>query len=220
MAKSPREVARDNAATHDDDSILSDPTIDNTYHGGTSDADGEVEHIQAPRRQAPTSQGVEYVAIGTEDFISMSSCVPSPDWINKNVVANGQGFKMPLARLVGSCRQSSKKQNEVKGQMLESIALEGSFMLTSFVTGEVTRAPVAYLPKMWSRQVEALLVDIKDDPGAKVRMDLTLGIQATGKTIPYRWTVTQHVALNELENDELHRMMLQRPTSIAPLRIT
>ena len=200
--------------------ILNDPTVDLGYDTQGTDADAETAEKVLPKRQAATAQSVEYVAIGTEDFISMANCVPSPDWINQNVVAKGQGFKLPLARLVGSARLSRRKTNEVKGQQLESVALEGSFMLTSFVTGEVTRAPVAYLPKMWARQVEALLEDIKDDPNTKVRMDLTLGIQATGKTIPYRWTVTQHVALNELENDELHRMMLQRPTASAPLRLT
>lgn len=128
-----------------------------------------------------------------EDFIATSQMIPSVDWIMKNVVAKGPGTRVALARLIGVATDATVQQNNVKGQMIDSIKLIGEFELTVFETGEVVIAGAAYLPKKWGTQVKMALDAAGDDKGKRAEMLLTLGVQATGKSIPYSWTVNTHI---------------------------
>lgn len=143
------------------------------------------------------------IAIGVQDFISMGMFVPSIDWIHKHVCSQGAGFQRELARLVGIAWGTSRNKTMHGGQELESIRLDGKFQAEGFVTGELMAAPTAYLPPKWAKQVESILLDAKaaGSTDTKVEMDLTIGVRATGKAIPYTWTVTLHVGQDKLDAD-------------------
>jgi hypothetical protein len=149
-------------------------------------------------------------ATRVEDFISTSHMVPSTDWILANVCSKGKGYRVQLARLYGSARRTEDKENMVKGQKIQSIMLEGAFEMVIFETGEVIKAPVAYLPPKWGRQVKSYLQACGNDPGARCKMVLTLGCVATGGGVPYSWTVTTHIEESDPELAELKASVQMR----------
>ena len=164
----------------------------------------------------------ETVLIDTriEDFISMGQLVESPDWILKNVCALGKGTQKPLAQLYGWCNHTSRQLNSVPGnpQPVESIKLSGEFEATSLIDGTVTQAPHAFLPKKWAQLVETAVaaLDLEHDPSARVKMILTVGVRATGKGIPYAWTVSTRLPRHTPDLVELRQLAMGLP---APRRL-
>lgn len=147
------------------------------------------------------------------DFISTSVMVPSVDWIMREVVSKGKGTEVELARLVGIATDTAVKTNSVQGQDIPSIQLIGDFEVEVFSTGRTIRAPAAYLPPKWGKQVKALLDGLADDPGKQASMILTLGVRATGKGIPYTWTVRTHIRQPNSKLDALKAAILPRLVS-------
>lgn len=155
---------------------------------------------------------VQLVNTKVEDFISMGQLVESVQWINQHVVSKGAGFEMPIAKLYGWANVTSRQLNSVPGKPegVESIKLSGEFEATSLITGEVVQAPHAYLPKKWAQLVEVAVkeLDLANDPSAKVKMLLTVGVRATGKTIPYSWTVRTALPRSSPDLTDLRQLAL------------
>lgn len=114
--------------------------------------------------------------------------VPSPDWINTNIVAHGKGTKAILGRVFGVCTGYSMKNNVLPdGTPSSSIVLQGMFQAESYMTGELSEATTVYLPAAYAEKVKTAF---DADPNIKVvELDCDIGLEATGKTIPYEWVV-------------------------------
>lgn len=115
------------------------------------------------------------------------------DWINKNVVAKGKGTQAIVGRVFGICTGVEDKHNILPdGSTSRSAVLFGQFEYESAVTGEVGQASSAYLPLAYA---DALKAAFASDPDAKmIEVDVDIGVEATGKTIPYEWLVINHGA--------------------------
>lgn len=120
---------------------------------------------------------------------AMKSFLPDQDWIMKNVVAKGRGTHELVGRIFGTATRAIRKTNDWQGKQLESIALEGTFEAEFKLTGEVRAVSVTFLPRAFALQVEVALAS-----GAEAaHLDVDIGLEATGKTIPYEWTVTSYL---------------------------
>lgn len=175
----------------------------------------EADHVAADLYANPTLDGAEVstadhiVEVRIEDFIAAGMLTPHLDWIKQTIWPAPKGYHVDVARLFGYATKVSRQETSYG----ESIKLEGMFESQSLITGEVMSAPVAYLPKKWARQVEAILISCGGDPSARVEMDLTIGAEATGGTgVPHRWTVVTHVQGNL--NREMDRLRNRRRIAI------
>ena len=139
--------------------------------------------------EASNSQGVRARrAIMMKEFIP----APGPDWINKNVVAHGKGTKVMLGRVFGFITGVGEKKGTLpNGEASVSIVCNGSFETENYVDGEVSQASSVYYPSSFSEQIKAMFAA---DPDLKVvEVDTDIGVEATGKSIPYTWVVVNHI---------------------------
>lgn len=147
--------------------------------------------------------------------LMMKQFVPSPDWIMQNVVAKGKGTKVTVGRVIGIAHSVRRHVNDINGRQVESIALGGIFEGETS-EGEVLAASTVYFPMAYAEMVAAAL----DQDGVKVvQVDADIGLEATGKTIPYEWTVTSYVegeAMAVLSALRKRRGLGKRPTSLLP----
>ena len=119
--------------------------------------------------------------------LAMKQFVPGQDWINTNLVAKGKGAQITVGRIWGIATGWESKVNEYQGQQLHSIAIKGVFQSESYVTGEVTESTVVYFPMAYAEKIANMM---ESDPTIKLaEVDCDIGLEATGKTIPYEWVV-------------------------------
>lgn len=120
--------------------------------------------------------------------IMLKQFVPTPDWINQNIVAGGKGTRATLARISGLATGYEDKANILPdGSTSASIFIKGMFNGESYLTGELSDASGVYFPMAYAERIKAAM----DGMGVKtVEVDCDIGLEATGKTIPYEWVVT------------------------------
>jgi hypothetical protein len=113
------------------------------------------------------------------------------DWIMRNIVAHGRGTHLCVGRVAGHAYRADHKENEWQGKKLEAIVLNGLFRMQSTVDPKlIYENAELYLPLNYAKKVEAELKLSKLDGADRVvTIDADIGIEATGRTIPYRWSV-------------------------------
>lgn len=142
--------------------------------------------------------------------------VPDPDWINKNIVVNGKGTRATLGRVFGVAMDYKVKVNQLpNGQTAESTCLQGKFQIESFMTGELSDAVEIYLPDAYSMQVRAMMA--ADETIKVVEVDVDVGVEATGKTIPYEWVITAYRNGDEMAVLKRLRESRRRPEGVGVL---
>lgn len=107
-----------------------------------------------------------------------------------NIVPKGVGHKEMLGRITGIAYKSEVKVNDVQGKQIESYPLFGSFVAEIFATGELQQGSVLYLPDAFALQVRSAL---QLDGVTMAEIDVEIGVENTGKTIPYEWAVHSFV---------------------------
>lgn len=123
--------------------------------------------------------------------------LPDPGYIMREVVAPSsvpgavKVHKM-IGRLSGIVTRYEHRSNKatVNGveKTIQSIGLVG-VMQSENLDGEVSTVSIAFLPMAFAEQVSAAI-----DMGATaVQLDIDIGVIATGKPIPYEWTVTSYL---------------------------
>lgn len=139
--------------------------------------------------------------------IVMKQFIPDADWINVNIVAKGKGTQVLVGRVFGVCTGYEDKENTLpNGEKSKQIVLRGSFEAESYVSGEVTDGTGIYLPMAYAEKVKALYAMMPDLK--TVEIDCDIGLEATGKTIPYEWVV---IAYREGEaSDVMKRLKSSR----------
>lgn len=139
--------------------------------------------------QAATSGSVQTDGVRARRAFMLKQLLPDRDWINKNVVAHGQGTKATIGRVWGIASGSVDKMNQLPdGTMSASIAINGAFQTESYVTGEISEASTAYLPMAYAEKLKTLF--LSDKSIQVIEVDCDVGLEATGKTIPYEWVIT------------------------------
>ena len=110
------------------------------------------------------------------------------DWIMRNIVAHGRGTHLCVGRVAGHAYRADHKENEWQGKKLEAIVLNGLFRMQSTVDPKlIYENAELYLPLNYAKKVEAELKLNKSDGADRVvTIDADIGIEATGRTIPYR----------------------------------
>jgi len=142
--------------------------------------------------------------------------IPNPDWINVNIVAKGKGTQVTVGRVYGTCLGYEDKVNTLPdGSPSQSVALKGIFQAESYLTGELSEFTVAYLPAAYSEKVKAVFVS--DQSIKLVELDCDIGLEATGKTIPYEWVVTAYIEGQEMARLKALRNRRARPATAPAL---
>jgi hypothetical protein len=135
--------------------------------------------------------------------------MPNKSWINQNIITNKGneqtvGALVTIGRLYGTVTGSEKKQNTLPdGKVVESIVLVGAFASESYITGEIAEGMTrAFPPMMYAELIQSAM--IADKTLLSVEIDCDIGLQYTGKSIPYEWVI---IAFREgKEMDALKRI--------------
>jgi hypothetical protein len=139
--------------------------------------------------------------------IMLKHFIPDPDWINVNIVAKGKGTKVVIGRIFGFVTSTEEKMNLMPdGKQNRSVVCRGVLQTESYLTGETSEASMVFFPAAYSEKIEACFAA---DPQLRVvEVDCDVGLEATGKTIPYEWVV---IAYREgAEMAVLHRLKKAR----------
>ena len=107
------------------------------------------------------------------------------------------GTQVILGSLIGVVNSTERKTTMWQGKELESVWLNGEFEAVSRQTGEVKAAPTAILPKAFGLTIETAIAGLKrnaldqrsGDASAELTIDCDIGLEATGRPIPYEWIV-------------------------------
>jgi hypothetical protein len=145
-----------------------------------------------------------------DQSLVMPALLPVPrsqavDWIMRNVVAHGAGTHICVGRVVGRALRAEWRETEWQGKTLRSVLLTGEFRMQSTVTDLVRQHADLWLPTGYAKQIEAALAL---DPDSRPMFDVDIGLEATGRTIPYAWTVISH--LRQRSSSALERLWAAR----------
>lgn len=157
------------------------------------------------------SGSVETEGTRARRAIMLKHFLPDGEFINKNVVAGGKGTQAKVGRIYGIATGYSRKNNTLPdGKVTESIVVNGMFHGESYLTGELSEASSVYFPMAYAEKIAACF-----EMGSRtVEVDCDVGVEATGKTIPYEWVV---IAFREGEEMDVLRRIRgtrARPTAL------
>jgi len=146
--------------------------------------------VEENRAETAPPQGT--TGVRARRAIMMREFIPSQDFVNKEVIAKGKGTLVILGRVFGFVTGVTEKAGKLpNGEPSVSIVANGQFETENYQTGEISQASSVYLP---AAAAEALKAQFAADPDVKVvEIDMDVGLEATGKTIPYAWYVANHV---------------------------
>lgn len=178
----------------------------------TDAAATETNGVEAPNGEVTDDTGsVETDGTRARRAIMLKQFLPDPEWILKNVVAGGKGTRATIGRIFGIATGTARKTNTLPdGSVSESIAVSGVFQSEGFLTGELSEASGVYFPMAYAEKIEALI-----KMGVKtIEVDCDIGVEATGKTIPYEWVVTAFREGKEMDVLKRIRGTRARPANI------
>ena len=137
---------------------------------------------------APSTSEQASVGVRARRAFMLKQFVPSPDWINVNIVAKGKGTQVTLGRIWGIATGFEDRTNTLPdGSVSASIAVTGIFQSESYLSGELGEASMVYFPMAYAEKIKAVF---KSSPDIRaIEVDCDVGLEATGKTIPYEWVV-------------------------------
>jgi len=163
----------------------------------------------------PTSAGIR-----ARRAFMLKQFLPNPDWINKNVVANGKGTRAVIGRIYGYATGTEDKTNTLPdGSVSNSIFVKGVFQSESLLTGELGEATGVFFPMAYAEKIKAVFA--MGDAGTikTVEVDCDIGLEATGKTIPYEWVVIAFREGKEMDALKRLRGSRTRPAGSAVLTL-
>jgi hypothetical protein len=119
--------------------------------------------------------------------------VPGRDqaWIIQNVATQPKGSYVPLGYMSGYIFAVERRFTEWQGKRLESVWMQGMFEAESSITGEVLSAGFAILPSSFGEMIAGAFA-LAEKQGAhnlQAKLDVEIGLEATGRSIPYEWVV-------------------------------
>jgi len=146
------------------------------------------------------------------------------DWIMKNIVSQGKGTRATLGRIFGTCTGYDIKHNTLPdGTPSSSIVLIGDFETENYIDGEIGSGTMAYIPAAYSEKVKTVFDSnaVVNEEGKTVGnllrtidIDIDVGVEATGKTIPYEWVVVAFKEGEEMATIKRMRNSRARPAFV------
>lgn len=111
--------------------------------------------------------------------------------------AAGEENYIKLGMLIGKGvdfedRKSTVKNDKGQDEERDSIAIHGQFQAISEQTGEVKQSVTAYLPTYFAKMVKGM---IKQGEGPEFAIEI--GVELTGRAIPWTWVVTDLTPASE-----------------------
>ena len=153
-------------------------------------AKGKTVEENRAETAAPVAAGSQ--GVRARRAIMMKEFIPHPEFIAKEVVGKGKGTLVMLGRVYGFVTGVSEKTNTLpNGDKATSVVCNGQFETESYLTGEVSAATSVYFPSSFSEAIKAMFA--ADADLKVVEVDTDIGVEATGKTIPYTWAVVNHI---------------------------
>lgn len=153
-------------------------------------AKGKTTETAAGETAAPVAAAS--TGVRARRAIMMKEFIPNADFIAKECVGKGKGTLVMLGRVFGFVTGVSEKQNTLpNGDKATSIVCNGQFETESYLTGEVSSATAVYFPSSFSEAIKAMFA--VDESLKMVEVDTDIGVEATGKAIPYTWAVVNHI---------------------------
>lgn len=159
------------------------PTVSNP--DDIYDAPVTVQEGQVP----PETEGTRLENfISPRTFVAMAEILPM-------LAGLPIGQSVPLGHIGGMVRGYEKRESQLPLKSGDkapppSIWLRGEFEATSYQTGEITRSVWAILPRVMGE----LVAEALDNHEGEAILDIELGVAATGRAIPYTYTVTTYSA--------------------------
>lgn len=107
--------------------------------------------------------------------------------------ASGSGIYKAMGQLVGRGADFEDQTNTITkkdgtAETRDSIFIAGEFEAVCFMTGEVTKATGAYLPAYFAKMIKAMIKS-----GDTPMFAVEIGVELTGRSIPWGWVVTDLV---------------------------
>lgn len=139
---------------------------------------------------APASEGSK--GVRARRAIMLKEFIPNSDYIAKEVVGKGKGTQVVLGRIFGFVTGTTEKENTLpNGDKSKSVVCNGQFETENYLTGEVSAASSVYFPSSFSEAIKGMFA--ADESLKVVEVDTDVGLEATGKAIPYTWVVVNHI---------------------------
>jgi hypothetical protein len=202
----------------------------NATSHGRSDLNDDLSDIASTTHFDPAT--VDAIAIGALDedaagqrvrkVITTKDFIPGRDtaWIIQHVCTQPKGTYVRLGFLAGFITGCHRSQTDWQGKSLQSVWLEGMFEATLGATGEVIQAPNLILPLAYGELVEGAFKQASNQGIERMQaeLDVEIGVEATGRSIPYEWVVISYVtgeaqrALRAVRKRQAARLAKQKET--------
>lgn len=146
--------------------------------------------------EAEAQTADDAIAVRVQSAITMHSFEPEHLWAAKITTGQPRGFYVSLGRLRGTVTATEDYQAMFGGKILSGIGLKGQFWgLAILRDNAVLQAGTLFLSNVFSSQIKAALATVqRHDPAGAIRIDVDVGVEATGKTVPYAWTITHYMS--------------------------
>lgn len=129
--------------------------------------------------------------------LMLRQLLPDENWIMREVVSKGKGTKVWIGRIVGQVTATAKKNNALPdGSFKESTSCSGTFESESYLTGEIVTTGVVYFPQFYA---EAVALELAKEGVQALEVDIDIGLEATGRSIPYAWTVKAYIEGEQMD---------------------
>lgn len=170
------------------------------------DQDPVQDHVIARDEQPVTEQLGDPAAVdavlataeaqGRDEGVRLDNVITPRTFISKDdidVALGGKpkGSTITIGHVAGYVRHSERREGMLPDgkTKVESIWLRGHFEATVYSTGEVRTAAWCILPRVMGEAIEGALQDGVDT----AVLDIELGVEKTGRNIPYAYTVTSYM---------------------------
>jgi hypothetical protein len=176
---------------------MSHSQTNEAVHSDTDEAEGLAAASEQERDLAIQTDQYAMEQTASEGVLvrrafTMKNFLPNTgylEWITQNVVAKGAGSHVIIGRIFGMVYASEHKENKYQDKVLKSIALSGDLQAQT-TDGKITTFDMLFLPMAFATRIDRAI-----QAGAhSVELDVDIGIEATGKSIPYAYTVTSYLA--------------------------
>lgn len=109
------------------------------------------------------------------------------------IAGKPRGWNMPIGRIIGFATRGERRDSKApvkpgEAPLPPSFFIQGTFECTSLLDGTIRTAPWLILPRAAGDMLEAGFQGGAD----RVLLDIELGLEATGRAIPYTYTVTAY----------------------------
>jgi hypothetical protein len=172
------------------------------------DSDASVDTHFDPNEAEQVNHSLEIRGERVERIITTRDFLPPDDpQFAARLGVEPRGTRVLLGSLRGVVNSTERRTANWQGKLLESVWLNGEFEAVLAGTGEIKSAPTAILPKAFGMTIEASIAALLAEmypqgaltptngglpQGVQLTIDCDIGLEATGRSIPYEWIVVYY----------------------------